>query len=124
MAKRKPQRKPAPRLKEAIVLIPLTYNDGTKVPEAVLACIEQEVFVAFQGWTAEGVVKGAYRMQSGEKRVEELQKYSVVIDEPQVPELEKMVARWGAILEQEAMLLKIADVAVKFVPPEEAADEP
>ena len=76
----------------------------------------------FQGWTIEGIVKGAYRMQSGQKRVEDLVKVAVVLDEAQLPELEAMVGRWCARLGQEVMLLKIADFVVKFIPPEPEAE--
>jgi predicted HicB family RNase H-like nuclease len=104
--------------KEATVLIPLTYNDGTAVSQDILLGIFEELYVAFHGWTNEGTVKGAYRMQAGEQRVEDLLKVSVVLDEMQIPELERMVSEWGARLGQETMLLKIADSTIKFVPSE------
>jgi hypothetical protein len=103
--------------KEATVLIPLTYNDGTEVPRETLLGIMDEIFLAFRGWADEGTIKGAYRMRSGAKRVEELQRIVIVLDESQMPQLEAMVGRWGALLGQETMLLKIADPVVKFVPP-------
>src|SRR5262245_51414174 len=98
------------RIKEAVVLVPLTYNDGTAVPRKVLKSIREELFVAFHGWTVEGTVKGAYRMRGGQKQVEDLQKLSIILDESRIPELETMVGRWGATLGQEAMLMKIADL--------------
>jgi hypothetical protein len=111
--------------KEAIFLIPLTYNDGTRIPQDTIESIYDELFVAFAGWTVEGTVQGAYRMQTGEKRVESLVKVSVILDESQLPELEEMIARWAARLGQETILLKIADYIVKFVPPEKPkADSP
>ncbi len=105
-----------------LILIPLTYNDGTTVPLGLLEAIRDELFVAFHGWTIEGTVKGAYRMRSGRKQVEDLQKVSVILDESQLPELEAMVARWGARLGQEAMLLKVSDFVVKFIPPHGEAE--
>jgi hypothetical protein len=51
-----------------------------------------------------------------------LVKVSVILNRSQVPELEAMVARWGAKLGQETMLLKIVDFVVKFVPPRAEAD--
>jgi len=108
--------------KEAIVLIPLTYNDGSKVPQDVLLDIFEEIYTAFHGWTEEGTVKGAYRMQSGQKCVEDLLKVSIVLDQSQVPELEAMVSAWCARLGQETMLLKIADYTIRFVPPRKETD--
>ena len=119
----KPEVKKVAQLKEAIVLIPLTYNDGTRVPREILESIREELFVAFHGWTLEGTVKGAYRMRTGEKRVEELQRIAVILDESQLPELEAIVGRWGARLGQETMLLKVADSIVKFVPPRPESEE-
>lgn len=111
-------------LKEATVLIPLSFNDETAVSHDVIRSILDELYEAFQGWTIEGTVKGAYRMQSGQKRVEDLLKVSVVLDESQIPELEARIAGWAAQLGQELMLLKIADFIVKFVPPRQEAEEP
>ncbi len=110
--------------KEAIVLIPLTYNDGSKVPQDILLGIFEEIYTAFHGWTNEGTVKGAYRMQTGQKQVEDLLKVSVVLDPSQVSELEAMVSAWCAKLGQEAMLVKIADYTIKFVPPRKETEEP
>jgi hypothetical protein len=129
MAKPRKQGKPKAKdkgvsnLKEAVVLIPLTYNDGTQVPQNTLESIREEIFVAFQGWTIEGTVKGAYRMRTGQKRVENLQKISIVLDQTQIPELEAMIARWAARLGQETMLVKIADFIVKFISPEPEEEE-
>jgi hypothetical protein len=81
------------------------------------------LYVAFHGWTVEGTVKGAYRMQSGEKRVEDHLKLSVILNESQVADLEAMVARWARTLGQETMLLKVADSTVKFIPPPPEGDE-
>jgi hypothetical protein len=105
-------------LREAAVLVPLTYNDGSRVPRSTLASVQEELFREFGGWTVEGTVKGAYRMrETGKKRVERSLKISVVLDGSQVPDLEAMVARWCAELGQEVMLLKITESIIKFVPP-------
>ena len=109
--------------KEGIVLIPLKYNDGSEVPIAVLDAICEEMFLAFDGWTIEGTVEGAYRMHSGEKCVEKLMKVSIILKESQARTLEKMVARWGAQLGQETMLLKMSDYIVKFIPPQTEVQE-
>lgn len=128
MARRRKERtsgtKTGGRLKEAIVLIPMMYNDGTSVPRATLKAIREEIFERFQGWTIEGKVKGAYRMRTGRKRVEDLQKISIILQAARVPELEAMVARWGALLGQETMLLKLTDFLVKFVPPRAEEEQP
>jgi hypothetical protein len=120
----KPKRKQGDHPKEAIVLIPLTYNDGTEIPRETIESISDEVYVAFNGWMIKGTVKGAYRMQSGVKRVENLLEVSIVLGESLLPELEEMVGRWAARLGQETILLKITDYVVKFVPPRPEAGSP
>ena len=103
--------------KKAIILIPLTYNDGTRIPKGTLEAIYDEMYTAFQGWTIEGEVRGAYRVKTGKKRVEKLVRLAVVLDKADVPSLRKMVAKWCSILGQETMLLEITDSVVEFVPP-------
>jgi hypothetical protein len=44
--------------KEATLLIPLTYNDGTRIPVDIFESIQEELYLAFHGWTIEGTVKG------------------------------------------------------------------
>jgi hypothetical protein len=102
---------------EAVVLIPLTYNDGTKVPPGTIESIYDQLYRSFHGWTTEGTVRGAYRMRSGQRRVEKLLKFSVILDEVRLPALEAMVAAWCAQLGQEGMLLKVTDATVRLVPP-------
>jgi hypothetical protein len=104
-------------LKEAVVLVPLTYNNGSRIPDEIQNQIDREIFETFHGWTKEGIVQGAYRMIDGEQRTEELQRVSVILQAADVPKLETMVARWCGLLEQEVMLLKISDSTVKFIPP-------
>lgn len=107
------------RYTKAVVLVPLTYNDGSKVPRRVHGGIRDELFDAFGGWTFEGEVEGAFRMEAGGKRVERLEKLAVVLEEADMPRLRRMVARWGTLLEQERMYLEITDSEIELVPPSE-----
>ena len=68
------------------------------MPRDVIESIQQEVFIAFHGWTIEGTVKGAYRMRTGQKRVEDLLKLSIVLAESRIHELHAMVGKWCANL--------------------------
>src|SRR5262245_6994477 len=97
----------ARRLKEANVELPLSHNDGSPVPARTLEKFLDELFTAFDGWTIEGKVKGAYRMQNQERQVEDLLKVSIVLDAVRIAELEAMVSAWCAELEQEVMLMKV-----------------
>jgi hypothetical protein len=105
------------QLKEATVLVPLTYNDGSPVPERIITGILQEIFDTFDGWTVSPEVQGAYRMRSGRRQVDKLLPVSVIVEVNGLTLLERMVARWGALLDQELMLLKLADSTIRFIPP-------
>jgi hypothetical protein len=115
-------RGPFKRLKEAVLVIPLTFNDGTAVSNVQIVSIVNELYASFRGWMKEGIVEGAYRMRTGKRRVEKLLKISVVLEEDQIPDLEAMVAKWCTELDQETMLLKITAANVKFIPPSESND--
>jgi hypothetical protein len=108
---------PRSKLKKAVILIPLNYNDGSSIPEELLNTIYDELFDLYQGWTIEGTVRGAYQMQSGEKRVEQLVRVAVVLRDRELPDLENKVAQWASVLGQETMSLEITDSLIKFVSP-------
>jgi hypothetical protein len=110
--------------KKATVLIPLTYNDGTQIPIDVLLNIKEELTVNFMGHTDEGTVNGEYVMNSGLKHADKLMRLYVYLRESQLTLLEHMVGRWAFDLGQETMLLEIANVVVKFLPPLRRSAEP
>ena len=115
--RKKPKKKDKDPYKKATVLIPLTYNDDTRIPIDTLLNIKEQLTANFDGHTDEGTVGGEYMMKSGSKRADKLMKLYVYLRESQLPILEHMVGRWAFELGQEAMLLEIAEVVVKFVPP-------
>jgi hypothetical protein len=105
-------------MKRVTPLIPLTFNDGTAVPEALLERIEDHIVVAFNGWTVVGEVSGAYRMaQAGHKQVDRLLHVWIIVEAKELPSLRQMVSGFGALLEQELMYFEIADTQVEFLPP-------
>jgi hypothetical protein len=53
--------------KKAILLIPATYNDGSRVSQELLDSIFESLFVLSGGHAAAGTVRGAYRMRDGSK---------------------------------------------------------
>lgn len=100
------------------LLIPLTFNDGSTIPRETLAAIEEEIYLAFKGWTVVGEVEGAYQMrQTGEKKVERLLHVWVVVEEEAVSTLKQMVGRFGTALEQEFMYFEVGESLVEFIPP-------
>jgi hypothetical protein len=53
--------------KKAIILIPLTYNDGSSVSQEILDGMFEALFVVSGGHTLAGTVRRAYRMKDATK---------------------------------------------------------
>ena len=100
-----------------ILLVPLTYNDGSAVSQDVLAKIEDDLFILAGDCTVNGTVKGSYRMDDGSKQVDELLQMWVVVAEEDQNELRAMVGQFGRMLGQESMYLERVHSEVEFVPP-------
>jgi hypothetical protein len=105
--------------KKAILLVPLTYNDGSHVPQEVLDEIYEALFVLSGGHTSAGTVHGAYRMADGSKQTEVLEQVWVACDEVNRQELRELVARFCTLLGQEAMYLEFTDSVIELIPPQE-----
>lgn len=105
--------------KKAILLIPLTYNDGSHVPQEVLDEIYEALFVLSGGHTSTGTVRGAYRMKDGSKQTEVLEQVWVAYEEADKQELRELVARFCTLLGQEAMYLEFTDSVIELIPPQE-----
>jgi hypothetical protein len=99
-----------------ILLLPLTYNDKSKVPKSVKGQIFDELFALAGGYHIAGVGKGAYRMKSGEKQVDYSLEIWLAIDESAEAALKTLVAKFGAMLGQEAMYLERTGGIVEFIP--------
>ena len=106
--------------KKAILLIPLTYNDGSHVPEEVLDEIYEALFTLSGGHTSAGTVRGAFRMRDGTKQTDILEQVWVAYEETDEGALRELVARFCALLGQEAMYLEFTDSVIELIsPPEE-----
>jgi len=80
------------------MLIPLTYNDGTEVPAAVLSRITDRFFELFGGFSIRGRVNGAYRMGDGNRADDVSLEVWVAIDGQRVDELRREVSRACQVL--------------------------
>jgi hypothetical protein len=111
-------------VKKVTLLIPLTFNDGSPVPEQLLDAIEQEIYGSFNGWTAVGEVAGAYKMsKTGEKKLDRLLQVWVVVNEEDIPVLQRMVAKFGAMLDQELMYFEVTNSVVGFIASDNKVEE-
>ena len=100
-----------------VMLLPLTYNDKSKVPKSVKDQIFDELFLLAGGYHVAGVGKGAYRMKSGQKQIDYSLEVWLAIEGADEPTLREMVARFGAMLGQEAMYLERTGGTVELIPP-------
>jgi hypothetical protein len=102
---------------KCVLLFPLTFNDGTAVPTAVLNEFKAELFVIAGGHTVAGTVKGEYRMRSGDKQVEDLLEIWVALEENDIPQLRRVIGVYAQRLGQESMYFERTMSVVEFVPP-------
>lgn len=114
---------PKKNLTKASILVPVCYNDGTKVPKATFRALLDELYRAFGGWTNEGLVEGAYRMASGRRQVDKLSRVAVVLKRSELPVLRAIVKRWCLELEQEAMYLEYGELEVELITPRPGEEE-
>jgi len=105
-------------LPKFILLFPLNYNDGRKVPKQVLLDFKEELFVLGAGFTEAGVVKGAYRMADGKTQIDHSLQIWIGLQEECVPELVRLVAELGAKLGQESMYLERSGGLIHFITPQ------
>lgn len=102
-----------------VLLIPLTYNDKSKIKNDVKRRIFDDLYRLANGYHIAGEVRGAYRMKSGKKQVDRSLQVWVVVEEQDENALKEMVAGFAELLEQESIFLERVNSTVEFVPPTE-----
>lgn len=100
-----------------ILLVPLRYNDGRKIPKRVFDVIFDDIFTLGNGITFAHSTKGAYRMADGSKKVDECTCIWIGVKKADIPALKRLVAEIGALLGQESMYLERSGGRVEFIPP-------
>lgn len=98
-----------------LLLVPTKFNDGTDVPPSVFACLDEQLFAKFHGFTVDGTVKGAYRMEDGSKAIDHSVVYWIVLREGQEDVLRSLVADLAKELGQESMYMEKTGSTVDFV---------
>jgi len=103
------------KLIKATFFLPLRDNDGRDLsPE--IGEVEDECFLVFGAWTLSGYFKGAWRMESGEKKIDTSAAYMLVLPEDQIGELEEILRRFKAKTTQEAIYLEVEhDVDLRMI---------
>ena len=106
-----------------ILLIPLNYNDGTKVPDADLDEIYDELYALTSAYSLAGTVIGAYRMKDGSKQIDRSTMIWIGIEDGQEDRLKRIVAEICRRLGQEAIYLERTGGTIEFIPPLNAGDQ-
>jgi hypothetical protein len=104
-----------------VLLIPLNYNDKTRVPRKILNRIFDDIFALAGGYRLGSIGRGAYRMASGRKQIDVTQEDWVVVREKDEAALRKMVAGFAKLLDQESVYFERVESTVEFILP--PADE-
>jgi hypothetical protein len=104
--------------KKVTILLPLNFNDGSKVPRSEINAILQECFDVFGGWTVPGKTKGAYPMKStGKQQTDRALEVWVAVPEDQVSVLRRMTGAFAARLRQESLYFEVTGSTVEFILP-------
>lgn len=98
-----------------VLLLPLNYNDKTRVPRRILNRIFDNIFALAGGYRIGGTGRGAYRMASGRKQIDVTQEVWVVVREKDEARLRSMVAGFARMLKQESIYLERVESTVEFI---------
>ena len=107
-----------------VLLLPLQYNDGAKVPDDVIDRMCDEIFDFADGYGQAGEVTGAYRMRDGSKKVDRSLVIWIGILESQVEILKRAVGKFARELGQESLYLERTGGTIEFIPPLTPEDQP
>ena len=105
---------------KCVILVPTRYNDGTAVPESVIAGIKREIDEAFDGHHVAGVGEGAYRMADGSMAYDPTLEIWVAVDPDRIDEVKGLARKLARKLKQESLWFEVTNSKVEFVEP---ADE-
>jgi hypothetical protein len=89
-------------------LIPMTANDGTPVPPAMLNRVRDALWRPFGGMTEEGPVTGHWIDADSKEYTDRCLKISIECDRSRLPEAIRAVRRLGRKLDQRAMYFEVS----------------
>mgnify|MGYP001589887929 CR=1 FL=1 len=100
---------------KATFLLPVQSNEGRALAEE-LEEVERACFIAFGAFTFSGYIKGTWRMETGERKQDTSALYWIIMDETDLPQLEKILMHFKKRAGQEAIYLEIErHVDVRFL---------
>ncbi len=100
---------------KATFYLPLKDNDGRDLA-AEISGVEDECFRAFGAWTLSGYFKGAWRMESGEQKIDTSAACTLVLPANRIVELEAILQAFKAKTQQEAIYLEVgSDIDLRLI---------
>ena len=102
------------------LLIPVNYNDGTKIPDEERDAVFNDLYLLAGGYTSAGNVSGAFRMADGSKQLDQTTPVWVVIEEEKASALKTLTRRICIRLKQEAIYLERTEATVEFLRAEDS----
>src|SRR5437899_659765 len=100
---------------KATFYLPVRDNDGRDLTAAIDR-VEDRLFDSFGTWTRAGLFNGAWRMKSGERRLDTSVVYMLIIDESELELLREIIQEYKAGTTQEVILLELVhDVDIELL---------
>jgi hypothetical protein len=91
---------------KAVFLLPLVDNDGRDLAVEILE-VQTQLWDRLTAYSIEGYVEGIFQMADGSRATDVNEKYSVILDESRLSELEQVLAGFKAKTLQEKIYLEI-----------------
>jgi len=86
--------------------LPVKDNDGRDLAREIDEA-HAELWIRFGAFTAEGRVHGSYRMSDGSQAQDTNEKYTLVLDDSRVGDVEQVLRDFKGKTQQEQMYLEI-----------------
>ncbi len=91
---------------KATFLLPVKDKDGRDLLPGIDA-VRRQLWTCFSAYTSEGRVGGSYQMMDGSQATDINEKFSLVLDDSRIGELEQVLREFKAKTIQEALYLEI-----------------
>lgn len=100
---------------KATFYLPVRDNDGRDLTSEIDR-VEDRLFDSFGTWTRVGLFNGAWRMKTGERKLDTSVVYMVIIDDSDLNVLREIIHEYKANTSQEVILLELVhDVDVELL---------
>jgi predicted hydrocarbon binding protein len=99
-------------MKKVIALVPMSFNDGSPVPQKIFSTFENELLRIAGGYSKDGLVEGGWRDEEIDY-FDTSRRYIIITEK--VEEIKKLVADIGKQLGQKTMYFETLEANVEFI---------